>query len=216
MEENGKKRKSRLGTIILICMIIFICIISFYFTGKILKTVFREENTAKSLFDEIFVDENSSIVLESLDLTEIQSEILIYISEWKEVCGLSYINVYLDSNLEISTVVFVYQLDDIDNYTGGLEVKCTDEGGNWEIVRAESVYYYDEGKSTNSSKIQLEDGLLIQKIQAVVEFIVSKENPRMDLYLIKINGNSIHIDAHNMENEELQNNWREDFLYEIY
>lgn len=34
----------------------------------------------------------------------------------------------------------------------------------------------------------------------------------MDLYLIKINGNSIRIDAHNMENKESQNNWREDCL----
>lgn len=207
-----KIRKLRINTIIIICMIIFICIIGFYFTSKVIKIIFFEENTANSSFDEIFVDDNSSIVLESLDLTEIQSEILIYLSEWKEVCGLSYINVYLDSNLEISTVVFVYQLDDIDNYIGRLEVKCTDKGGNWEIVRAESVYYYDEIKPTNSNKIQLEDSLLIQKIQAVVEFIVSKESPRMDLYLIQINNNSIHINAHNIENEESQNNWREDCL----
>ena len=79
-------------------------------------------------------------------------------------------------------------------------------------MRAESVYYYDEDKSLNNSKIQLKDSLLTQKIQAVVEFIVSKENPRVDLYLIKINGNSIRIDAHNMENKESQNNWREDCL----
>lgn len=207
-----KIRKPRINTIIIISMIIFVCIIGFYFTSRVIKTIFFEENTAKSSFDEIFVDENDSIVLESLDLTEVQSEILIYISEWKEVCGLSYINVYLDSNLEISTVVFVYQLDDIDNYIGSLEVKCVNEDENWEIVRAESVYYYDEGKSPNNSKIQLKDSLLIQKIQAVVEFIVSKENPRVDLYLIKISGNSIRIDAHNMENKESQNNWREDCL----
>ena len=100
----------------------------------------------------------------------------------------------------------------IDNYIGSLEVKCANEDENWEIVRAESVYYYDEDKSLNNSKIQLKDSLLTQKIQAVVEFIVSKENPRVDLYLIKINGNSIRIDAHNMENKESQNNWREDCL----
>ena len=99
-----KIRKPRIDTIIIISMIIFVCIIGFYFTSRVIKTIFFEENTAKSSFDEIFVDENDSIVLESLDLTEVQSEILIYISEWKEVCGLSYINVYLDSNLEISTV----------------------------------------------------------------------------------------------------------------
>ena len=125
-----KIRKPRIDTIIIISMIIFVCIIGFYFTSRVIKTIFFEENTAKSSFDEIFVDENDSIVLESLGLTEVQSEILIYISEWKEVCGLSYINVYLDSNLEISTVVFVYQLDDIDNYIGSLVVLCQDLAQN--------------------------------------------------------------------------------------
>ena len=65
-----KIRKPRIDTIIIISMIIFVCIIGFYFTSRVIKTIFFEENTAKSSFDEIFVDENDSIVLESLDLTE--------------------------------------------------------------------------------------------------------------------------------------------------
>lgn len=119
---------------------------------------------------------------------------------------------YLDNNLELNTVVFVYQLDDIDNYIGRLEVKCTNEDKNWKIVRAETMYYYDEDKSQKSSERQLEDSLLMQKIQAVVNFIELKEESRLDLYLISINGDSIHIDAHNVENKYTQNNWQENCM----
>ena len=85
-----------------------------------------------------------------------------------------------------------------------------------------NVITYTVNKATNRDMyITIQNGEVIvnapwyftqNKIQAVVEFIVSKENPRVDLYLIKINGNSIRIDAHNMENKESQNNWREDCL----
>lgn len=201
-----KKRKK------IIIIIIFICITSFYFGCRFIKFTFWEENTAESLYDENFVLEDNSIELQGSDLTEIQSEILRCVSEWKEVCDLSYINVYLDSNLDLNTVVFVYQLDDIENYIGRLEVKCTNENNSWKIVRAESIYFYDEDKAPNSSENQLEDNLLTQKIQAVVEFIKSKEDPRLDLYLISINGDNIHIDAHNTENENTQNNWQENCI----
>lgn len=79
------KRKFTKNKIILISIIIFICIICFCFFGKIIKSIFWEENTAKSPYDEKIVAEDNSIVLKSKDLSEIQSEILIYISEWKEV-----------------------------------------------------------------------------------------------------------------------------------
>lgn len=204
-----KIRKCKKNTVLLIFIMIFICVISLYFIGKI---IFWEENTSKSPYDEIFVDENNSIALKSLNLSKLQSEILIYISEWKEVYDLLYINLYLNSDLEISTVVFVYQLNDIDNYIGRLEVKCIDEGENWEIMKAQSLYYYDEDKAQNEREVQLEDSFLIEKIQAVVEYIASKEKPRMDIYLIKIKDNNIDIDAHNLENEESQNNWREECL----
>ncbi len=203
-------KKSKRKTIIIGCIIIVICMIGFYFAGRVIKSIFFEEDTAKSSYDEVFVDENDSIALDSSDFTDLQSEILVDISKWKEVSSLSYINVYLDRDLKISSVVFVYQLEDVDNYRGRLEIKCANEDENWKIVRAESVYAYDESEHLANSNMQLKDSLLSKKIQAVVEYIDSKEKPKMDLYLIQINDNSIHIDAHNQENEESQNNWRED------
>lgn len=79
-----KKRKK------IIIIIIFICIISFYFGCRFIKFTFWEENTAESLYDEKFVLEDNSIELQGSDLTEIQSEILRCVSEWKEVCGLLF------------------------------------------------------------------------------------------------------------------------------
>jgi hypothetical protein len=52
----------------------------------------------------------------------------------------------------------------------------------------------------------------MQKVQAVVNFIELKEEFRLDLYLISINGDSIHIDAHNVENKNTQNNWQENCM----
>ena len=196
-----------------VCLLALICIISIYFGAKFFILLFSEEYTAKSSFDEKFVDKDNSIVLKSSDLTEIQSEILYYAShEWKEPFELSYIDLYLDRNLKLSAVLFVYQLNDISNYVGRLEVKCNNDGNTWKIVRAETIYYYDEDQLQNSSEKQLKDDFLMQKIQAVTKFVESKEAPRVDLYLVNLNGNNIHIDAHNVGNENTQNNWRENCM----
>lgn len=206
-----KEKNFTIKEIILISLIIFICMISLYFGWKIIKFLFWEEDTNKSPLDESFVIADAGIVLKSTDLSKIQSEILTYISEWVKVCDLLYVNAYLDSDLELRSVVFVYRLDVIDNYIGRLEVKCTNENEdeNWEIVRAESIYYYDENQLQNGNENGLVDSLLSQKIQAVVDYIELRGEQRVNLYLLSINGNNVHINAHNMENEDTKNNWQE-------
>lgn len=206
-----KEKNFTIKEIIMISLIIFICMICLYFGWKIIKFLFWEEDTNKSPFDESFVIADAGIVLKSTDLSKMQSEILTYISELVKVCDLLYVNAYLDSDLELRSVEFVYRLDAIDNYIGRLEVKCTNENEdeNWEIVRVESIYYYDENQLQNGNENGLVDSLLSQKIQAVVDYIELRGEQRVNLYLLSINGNNVHINAHNMENEDTKNNWQE-------
>lgn len=197
MKEGNIKK----GIIILIC-IICICLLA-----KFVIYLFTDEGRAESPYDETFVTENNCIELNSMDVTGIQTEILNYVSnEWKEITELLYINVYLHRDLQLGTVVFVYELDDVHNYSGRLKVWCNKKEGKWKIMRAESMYYYDEEKHQDDSQKQLKDDLLMQKIQATVEFIELKDEPEMDLYRVDISGDNVHIDAHNKSNE---NYWRE-------
>ena len=172
----------------------------------------NEESEKYSAFDEVFINQDSSIALSSSDLAEIQSEVLNYISGWKDVDALLYVNVYLDTDLNLSSIVFAYQLNDVNDYTGRLEVKCDTDGRNWKMLRAESIYHYVENSDKSGDGSILKDMFLEQKILEVVKFIESREEPRVDLYLIKINGDNIHIDAHNVEDNNMDNNWREDCL----
>lgn len=209
MEEKQKKR-STVG-MILFGLLIVICVIGIYFGYRGIRFLLWEEDTNRSSLDERYVSEDNSIMLEAADIAMIQPEVLAYISEWEKIRGLSYVNVYLGSDLEVSSLVFVYGLEPADEYIGRLEVKCdAAEDGNWEIARAESYYNYDDEQSQGNHENEWEDGFLAQKIQAITDYIAYRREQRVDLYLISINGSSVHIDAHNVENESTQNNWRED------
>lgn len=209
MEEKQKKR-STVG-MVLFGLLIVICVIGIYFGYRGIRFLLWEEDTNKSPLDERYVSEDNSIMLASADIAMIQPEILTYALGWEKIRGLSYINVYLDSDLEVSSLVFVYGLEPADEYIGRLEVECdAAEDGNWEIARAESYYNYDKEQSQGNNENELEDGFLAQKIQAITDYIAYRGGQRVDLYLISINGSSVHIDAHNVENESTQNNWRED------
>ena len=209
MEEKQKKR-STVG-MILFGLLIVICVIGIYFGYRGIRFLLWEEDTNRSSLDERYVSEDNSIMLEAADIAMIQPEILTYVLGWEKIRGLSYINVYLDSDLEVSSLVFVYGLEPADENIGRLEVECdAAEDGNWEIVRTESYYNYDKEQSQGNNENELEDGFLAQKIQAITDYIAYRGEQRVDLYLISINGSSVHIDAHNVENESTQNNWRED------
>ena len=200
-----KKLKHRY-LLITVLVLLFCASICFFIMA--FDFISNEESEKYSAFDEVFINQDSSIALSSSDLAEIQSEVLNYISEWKDVDALSYVNVYLDTNLNLSSIVFVYQLNDVNDYTGRLEVKCGTDGRNWELLRAESIYHYVENKDTSSDGTTMEDLFLESKILEIVKFIESSEEPRVDLYLIKINGDDIHIDAHNIEDNNTDSNWR--------
>lgn len=200
-----------------ICIIILISIISIYVginMHKFLKFLFWEETTPPNIssYDETFI--HDSIVLKSSDLTEMQSEVLSHVlNEWKEVSELSSVYFYLNKELKLIGIVFVYQLRDVNDYDGRLEVQCDIEGKDWKITRAESMYYYDPDEFQNSGGEPLEDALLTHKIQAIAEFIEAKEAPRLELYNVHIYDDNVHIDAHNGENnKDIQNNWHEDCI----
>lgn len=192
-------------------IITLVCILCIYFAARFAIYLFTDEGRAESPYDETFVTVDNCKELNSMDVTGIQTEILNYISnEWKEITELLYINVYLHRDLQLGTVVFVYELDDVNNYSGRLEVWCNKKDGKWKIMRAESIYYYDEEKHQDGSKTRFKDDLLMQKIQAITEFIELKDKPEVDLYRGRISGNSIYINAYNETEENIENHWTED------
>lgn len=192
-------------------IIILICIICICLLAKFVIYLFTDERRYESPYDETFVTVDNCKELNSMEVSGIQDEVLNYVSnECKDISGLSHISVYLDRNLQLVRITFNYELNDVENYEGRLKVNCEKKDEKWKITSAESMYYYDEEKHQDDSQKRLRDDLLMQKIQAITEFIELKDKPEVDLYRVRISGNSIYINAYNETEENIENHWTED------
>ncbi len=195
--------------------IFFFVIVAIFCSYKIFKVFFWEPTTPRSEHDENYVVRSESIILQSTDPNDIQAEVLTYVlNEWKKVDSLYFIAVYLDCDLQLNRIVFKYQLDDVEDHEGRLEVECNNEGQYWEISRAESIYHYEQSPSYNNDYRQVEDTLLSQKIESIVRYIEAKEMPRVDLYRINIDDKNVHINAYNVEDDNSENNWKENCIFD--
>lgn len=160
-------------------------------------------------------------MLNTLDWKEIQSEVLRRTShERKKVDSLDHITIYLDSELQLTRIVFTYQLNDIDEYAGELVVICDRSEEHWKILSVDSYYYYGLTSVDNQAT---EDKLFTEKVDAIIRYIKQKDNPSRYIYQIQLYGKDAYIDAYNVEKGDTQNNWSqgcvlsengEEFLYE--
>ena len=209
--------KKRLG-IIAFTLFGIICILLLL---KIFIYFFWEPDTSGSKYDETFVYMNQNVMLNTLDWKEIQSEVLRRTShEWKKVDSLDHITIYLDSELQLTRIVFTYQLNDIDEYAGELVVICDRSEEHWKILSVDSYYYYGLTSVDNQAT---EDKLFTEKVDAIIRYIKQKDNPSRDIYQIQLFGEDAYIDAYNVQKGDTQNNWsqscalsenEEEFLYE--
>lgn len=175
--------------------------------------IIGEEDTAKSKYDERYVAYEDKVKLNSQDFDKLQDEIIDFIkSNNKTTDKLKYINVYLDNELELSRIIFGYELRDIEKFVGIFETQCENENGYWFITRAESTYYYGEDYIEDSTYSYLKEENLEEKINEICAYIESKDKEKVDVYLIQIDGENINIDAHNVGDDNSENNWREDYI----
>lgn len=171
-----------------------------------------EPTTNASPYDEMLITPNDEIEITSTNIMDIQSEISQYVGQWKETKHLLKIVVFLDENLSACKIIFYYFLDDIENYSGYLEVLCTKSDHRWEIWTMRSEYYegdwFDDPLFKNRYAT-IEDSDLQAKIDTLIKYINAKE--RLCSYRIQIEKEDIEIRAGDLESGATTDRWTEFF-----
>lgn len=144
-------------------------------------------------YDMQYIEANNFVVLSSINVPDLQAEVLEYISSLKEIEKLKCVKIRLNKDLNIEKCTFSYILADIEGYYGIFEVICHKEE-NW-IMKSAEVSYYEGVSPVKECYYDNVDTRLKEKIDATSLFIQQNSWYEFDVYSIEIFNENIYLRA---------------------
>ena len=190
MKKRVEKMKKIITVVSILLAMIFLILGSIY----CIKYFFWEPSVPySSKYDEQYVTSSEDgVYLISQDILQLQNEILEYARQYKSIDSLSSMKVVLNSDYEITGFDMDFNLDDVDNYWGIMQVCCTKEASQWMVYKADS-YYYEKEEFSNTKCLELCDDSLVNKTDAVTEFIKQNITEKMKRYIIEFRSNEVWV-----------------------